>query len=126
MNKYALVKDKWNQLTGDFLTQNIKQIQKWEETVWERRMRTKESMERIVLAKQKKKALEIENMKMKYFLVHRWEIIKEKKKQYGDFIQKLKKQRDFKRTWAKIIITNEIINSIFGIFNKQRNQVQTQ
>lgn len=66
-------------MTGDFVHTNIKQIAKWQETVEEKRQRTRESIERVQVAKQRQKSMEIENIKLKYFMVHRWEFIKEKK-----------------------------------------------
>lgn len=39
-------------------------------------------MDRVIVAKHRKKSIEMNNMKMKYFLVHRWDIIKDKRRQY--------------------------------------------
>ena len=40
--RFGIVKNKWNRITGDFMTKNLKQISNWENTQYEKHLRNQE------------------------------------------------------------------------------------
>eukprot|EP00347_Sterkiella_histriomuscorum_P013353 403365039 len=123
IDAFQLIKDKWNQITGDFMTKNVRDISNWEHAQNERHKKNQEQFDRLILAKQRQKDIEQQNIKKKYFLLHKWEFIKEKRKQYEGVVKDLKKQRNFKKRWAKLMMTQIVIKDIFAIYAQRRHEV---
>lgn len=48
---------------------------------------------RVAIAKQKQIHIDEENMKKKYFLLHKWDFIKEKRREFETVVKDLKKKR---------------------------------
>ena len=76
--------------------------------------------ERIFDAQAKKEEMEIEKHKMKVFLLHKWSIIRCKKKQYEEemYVRNQKEQRNF--GWHQLINMDQMVRFIFTKFNDIR------
>jgi len=61
--------------------------------------------------------LDLENLKRKYFMLHKWEFIKEKRRQYEVIVAQIKKERTLKKRWAKLLLTHSVVKTIFGIYH---------
>lgn len=79
---YFIVKDKWNQVTADFMAKNVRDIGNWDGLLQEKHRKNQEQFDRVLIAKQRQKEIERDHIKRKYFLLHKWEFIKEKRQQY--------------------------------------------
>ncbi|CDW87083.1 UNKNOWN [Stylonychia lemnae] len=110
----------------DFMGKNVREVANWEDAVVEKQRRNIDQMEKIVQARQRQKDLELQNLKRKYFLLHKWEIIKVKRQQYEQIVTKMKKQRNFKKRWIKQMKIHMIAKHIFDVFAIKQKQVITE
>ena len=49
--KFILVKDKWNQISADFMAKNVRDIGNWEGLIQERHRKYQEQFDRVIIAK---------------------------------------------------------------------------
>lgn len=68
----------------------------------------------------RKEAQERDALKMKYFLLHKWDIIKAKKRLYLQELQNLNRHKAYKRLWAAVISSLQLTHSVFSKFDEQR------
>ena len=47
---------------------------------------------------------------MKYFLLHKWDFIKEKRKDFEALVQTMKRKRQFKKRWSRLLKSKKVIN----------------
>ncbi len=81
-----------------------------------RAIRAQELQMRIIDAHERRQLQAHEDFKLKYFLVHRWGIIKERKREYIIKFQEIKRQREIKRAWYKLMLTKQVVGKIFDKF----------
>ena len=80
-------------------------------------------MDKVRAAQEKKRVIEVQNRKMKYFLVHKWDFLKEKRKQYEEFALQLRKKRTWCRKWHRLMQTQGIIQYVFRVFQARQKEV---
>lgn len=68
----------------------------------------------------RKEAQERNELKMKYFLLHKWDIIKAKKRLYLQELQSLHRRKAYKRAWAVVLSTLQLTHTVFSKFDEQR------
>ena len=67
----------------DFVKRNIQSIPKWDEQKLEKRLSNRQvQIQRLCDANERKQSQEMDELKMKHFLVHKWQIIRQKKQAY--------------------------------------------
>ena len=77
---------------------------------------------RIESAKYRKDTMELEQRKKKMFMLHRWEFLKDKRNEMYQELIKQKMERYRKHFWVKGVITSQILNHIFTIFDQTREK----
>lgn len=105
----------------DYVRRNITQVQDWDESQYEKKLISREIQQRKVEeAKERKESQERDKMKMKYFLVHKWEFIREKKQMFMLQCQELQRKRNYKRVWMEYILLKQVMKQVYGTFDEQR------
>ena len=67
-------------------------------------------------------AIEEEERKKKVFLLYRWDILKEKRREMYTELMKEKMEKYRKRFWTQGVVTSHILKMIFEMFDKQREE----
>ncbi len=57
-------------------------------------------------------------------MLHKWEFIKERRHQYEQIVAKMKKERNLKKRWAKLLHTQAVIQQIYQVFNQHKTEVR--
>ena len=78
---------------------------------------------RILEAKGRRELQDHEKLKLNYFLVHRWEFLKEKKRQYLAHFKEIQRHREFKQQWMKLILTHQVTKQAYKSYDVTRDAV---
>jgi hypothetical protein len=62
-------------------------------------------------------------LKLNYFLVHRWEFLKEKKRQYLAHFQEIQRHREYKNQWMKLILAHQVMKQAYKSYDVTRDAV---
>jgi hypothetical protein len=85
------------QVKEDYIQRNISSLAEPKYREIERKIKLHEMEMRILVAKGRRELQEKEKLKLNYFLVHKWEFLKEKKRQYIEHFQEIYRQKEYKR-----------------------------
>jgi hypothetical protein len=83
-------------------------------------VRSRVEQEKIMDAQDRKESQERETLKFKYFLVHKWNFIREKKQMYQQMCIEKQRSRQYKRRWADIILAQQVLRVTYEKFAAQR------
>lgn len=108
--------------TNNFIAENVQTLDKYSYHNKEEELHKRMSLyhERAQEAILKKEETEMMTLKRKMFLVHKWSIIRERRKEHEErmMIHNQKQLRNF--SWHTMINLNEIIRTIYAKFNDVR------
>lgn len=100
----------------------MQELDKYEQTKKEEELQRKMAIlqERTVEAQTKKAEQDLETLKRKVFLVHKWSIIRERRREHEErmFAWNQRQQRNF--AWHCLINLNEYVRDIYTKFNDVR------
>ena len=71
----------------DFVQKNIEKMNDWTDTIKQRDFKMQKQIHRQYVALSKKEQIEMEERKKNIFLLHRWDIIRERRRQCYDDMQ---------------------------------------
>lgn len=66
----------------------------------------------------------MDELKMKHFLVHKWQIIRQKKQAYFAQANELHSKKIYKHLWTRLMLLKKVLNGVFSQFNEQRKIVR--
>lgn len=94
---------------------NMSHLSMWDDIQYHKRTHSRQQEhQRGIDAQQRKENLQRDDLKMKYFLVHRWEFIKEKKTIFQQQFLEAHQKRQYKRVWAEIILSKQVLKDVFS------------
>jgi hypothetical protein len=64
--------------------------------------------------------IEMENMKKRMFLLHRWEIIREKRDEMRSEAIQRRMEHNRKHEWVRYILTCQMMKHIFTLFDEKK------
>ena len=106
------------------MSKNVKDLACWDQRLQERHEKNLRTFDKVFLAKQRQQAIDLENHKRKYFMLHKWEFIKEKRRQYELIVARMKQERTLKKRWAKLLHTHCVVKAVFGIYHAHQTEVK--
>lgn len=101
--------------TTDFLAKNTYDQANYHKDRYSQLMQNQVTRrQRLQSAQKRKETLSFENYKKKYFLIHKWDIVRARREEMYEFMDKLRTEKHFKEQWMLLRLTHEFAKRIYA------------